>query len=69
MKLAKDEPVALSILADAYAKGNGVDKNPKQSKFYENYLKFVTQPKIDKRYNKNYKKFEKEKKRNDGQAK
>lgn len=60
LKLAGAEPVALSILADAYAKGNGVDKNPKQSKFYENYLKLVTQPKIDKRRDRNSKKLEKQ---------
>lgn len=60
LKLAKDEPVALSILSDAYAKGNGVDKNLKQSKFYENYLKLITQPKIDKRRDKNSKKIEKQ---------
>ena len=60
LKLAGAEPVALQILADAYANGNGVDKNPKQSKFYENYFKLVTQPKIDKRRDKNSKKIEKQ---------
>ena len=69
LKLAGAEPVALSILADAYAKGNGVDKNQKQSQFYSNYLKLVTQPKIDKKFEKNAKKLEKKQKRKDRQAK
>ncbi len=54
------EPIALYILSDAYAKGNGVNKDLKKSVFYSDYLKLVTQPKIDKRRDKNAKKLEKQ---------
>ena len=38
-KKAGDEPIALSLLSDAYEKGNGVDKDLEKSKFYADYLK------------------------------
>ena len=56
-KKAKDEPLALNLLSDAYAKGNGVDKDLEKSKFYADYLNSVVQPKIDKQRDKNQKKF------------
>ncbi len=57
---SRNEPISLYLLSEAYAKGNGVDKNLEQSKFYADYLKMITQPKIDKKRDKNLKKLEKE---------
>ena len=59
-KKAGNEPIALSMLSDAYAKGNGVDKDLEKSKFYADYLKSVQQPKIDKRREKNQEKLDKQ---------
>lgn len=61
LKKAGTEPIALSILSDAYAHGNGVDKNPARSKFYADYLKLISQQKIDRQRDKNSKKIEKAK--------
>lgn len=61
LKKAGTEPIALYILSDAYAHGNGVDKDPAQSKFYADYLKLISQQKIDKQRDKNSKKIEKAK--------
>ena len=58
---ARNEPIALYLLSDAYAKGKGVDKDLEQSKFYADYLAMIQQPKIDKKREKNAKKLEKEK--------
>ena len=52
-KKAGNEPIALKMLSDAYAKGNGVDKDLEKSKFYADYLNAIVQPKIDKRRQKN----------------
>ena len=54
-------PIALYLLSDAYAKGNGVDKDLEKSKFYADYLEMIRQPKIDKKREKNAKKLAKEK--------
>ena len=59
LKKAKDEPIALNLLSDAYAKGNGVDKDLEKSKFYADYCKSVLQPKIDKRKQKNQERMDK----------
>ena len=59
LKRAGTEPVALSLLSDAYAKGHGVERNLELSKFYAEYLSAVVQPKIDKQRDKNLKKLEK----------
>ena len=64
MKKAKDEPIALSLLSDAYAKGNGVDKDLNKSKFYADYLESVQQPKIDQKRDKNQEKLDKQRKKN-----
>ena len=39
LKQAKNEPIALMLLADAYGKGNGVDKDLNRSKIYTDFLK------------------------------
>lgn len=57
-KKAGDEPIALNLLSDAYAKGNGVEQDLEKSKFYADYLKSVVQPKIDKQRDKNQKKLD-----------
>lgn len=59
LKKAGDEPIALNLLSDAYAKGNGVDKDLEKSKFYADYCKAIVQPKIDKKREKNQKKLDK----------
>ena len=64
LKKAKDEPIALSLLSDAYAKGNGVDKDLNKSKFYADYLESVQQPKIDQKRDKNQNKLDKQRKKN-----
>ena len=46
LKLAYEEPLALELLSDAYAKGNGVKQDGVKSKFYADYLKLVKNPKI-----------------------
>ena len=61
MMQAREEPIALYLLSDAYAKGNGVDKDLEKSKFYADYLEMIRQPKIDKKREKNAKKLAKEK--------
>ncbi|MBR1728028.1 MAG: sel1 repeat family protein [Selenomonadaceae bacterium] len=48
LKLAGEEPLALELLSDAYAKGNGVDQNADLSKFYYSYLRLVRNPKLHK---------------------
>lgn len=53
LKKAGSEPIALNLLSDAYAKGNGVDKDLEKSKFYADYLNSIVQPKIDKQREKN----------------
>ena len=58
LKKAGNEPVALSLLSDAYAKGNGVDRDLARSQFYADYLESVVRPKIDKQREKNLKKIE-----------
>lgn len=69
-KKAGNEPIALSMLSDAYAKGKGVDQDLEKSKFYADYLKSVQQPKIDKQRQKNQKKLDeqREKKSADNKA-
>lgn len=62
-KLAKNEPIALTVLADAYEKGNGVDLDLKRSQFYKDYLRLITQPKIDKKRAKNEKILERQERR------
>ena len=64
LKKAKDEPIALNLLSDAYAKGNGVDKDLEKSKFYADYLNSVVQPKINKIREKNLEKFNEKNKKN-----
>jgi len=64
LKKAGDEPIALNLLSDAYAKGKGVDQDLEKSKFYADYLKSVQQPKIDKRKEKNQKKLDEQRKKN-----
>lgn len=59
-KRAGEEPIALFHLSDAYAHGNGVDKDLEKSKFYADYLNLVRQPKIDKQTAKNMRKLKKE---------
>lgn len=68
-KKAGNEPVALSMLSDAYAKGNGVDKDLEKSKFYADYCKSVLQPKIDKRKQKNQEKLDKQRKKDSADSK
>ena len=46
LKLADEDPLALELLSDAYAKGNGVKKDGIKSKFYADYLRLVKNPKI-----------------------
>ena len=46
LKLADEDPLALKLLSDAYAKGNGVKQDGIKSKFYADYLKLVKNPKI-----------------------
>lgn len=64
LKKAGNEPIALNLLSDAYAKGKGVDQDLEKSKFYADYLKSVQQPKIDKRKEKNQKKLDEQRKKN-----
>ena len=47
-KRAGEEPIALYHLSDAYLNGNGVDKDLKKAKFYADYMKLVSQARIDK---------------------
>lgn len=60
LKKAGDEPIALNLLSDAYAKGNGVDQDLEKSKFYADYCKSIVQPKIDKTRDKNQEKLDKQ---------
>ena len=60
LKKASDEPIALNLLSDAYAKGNGVDQDLEKSKFYADYLNSIVQPKIDKQREKNQEKIDKQ---------
>ena len=60
LKRAGDEPIALALLSDAYANGNGVDKDLEKSRFYADYLKLIRQPKIDEQTAKNLRKLKKE---------
>ena len=46
LRLADEDPLALELLSDAYAKGNGVEANENKSKFFADYLKLVQNPKI-----------------------
>ncbi len=57
-KKSPNEPLTLLLLSDAYAKGNGVDKDPQKSKLCADYLKLVRQAQIDKKKEKNLKKKE-----------
>ena len=59
LKKAGDEPIALNLLSDAYAKGNGVDQDLELSKFYADYSQLIAQPKIDKKIQKNQEKIDK----------
>jgi len=58
-KKSMKEPLSLTLLSDAYEKGNGVEKDLKKSKLYADYLKFVRQTEIDKKKEKTLKKIEK----------
>ena len=66
-KRAGDEPIALYHLSDAYANGNGVERDLKQAKFYADYLRLVSQAELDKRRAKMQKKKDK-KASKEGQA-
>ena len=57
-KKSPNEPLTLLLLSDAYAKGNGVDKDPQKSKLCADYLKLVRQAQIDKKKEKILKKKE-----------
>ncbi len=49
LKRAGQEQLALQLLSDAYAKGNGVDKDLKKSKLYSDYSDFLKQKKNSKK--------------------
>ena len=59
-KRAHEEPIALYHLSDAYARGNGVDRDLDKSKFYADYYRLVRQPKIDKQTQKNMRRLKKQ---------
>ena len=46
------EPLSLTLLADAYNRGNGVKKNPDKAKLFEEYLNKVESPKREKKIEK-----------------
>lgn len=59
-KRAHEEPIALYHLSDAYARGNGVDRDLDKSKFYADYYRLVRQPKIDEQTQKNMRRLKKQ---------
>ena len=67
-KCAGDEPIALYHLSDAYFNGNGVEKDLRRGKFYADYLKLVSQAKIDKRRAKMQRKKDRKTKRHEEQS-
>ncbi len=59
LEQAGDEPLALQLLADAWTKGKGVEKDIEKGKLYAEYLKLVTKPKVEAKKEKKLKKNEK----------